>query len=178
MTKFSAYLTGCSSAPSQIRHPERSADIYPITNGQSFPTTNYEPNNRAEPRDLRFSGPFGKDPLASLGMTKLSAYLTGCSSAPSQIRHPERSAAPIYPITNGLLRGVEGPRRCLLVHALQSFPTTNYEPNKIPSGTEGSAVQRTSLGNVFLALRCNVTFASRGKRRAKTPRFPPPALCP
>src|SRR5580698_10048351 len=63
-------------------------------------------------------------------MTKFSAYLTGCSSAPSQIRHPERSAAHIYPITNGLLRGVEGPRRCLLVHALQSFPTTNYEPNK------------------------------------------------
>jgi len=49
---------------------------------------------------------------------------------PRQNRHPERSAAPIYPISNGLWRGVEGPRRCLLADAFPSFPTTNYKPNQ------------------------------------------------
>src|ERR1700722_20147225 len=58
-----------------------------------------------------------------------SAYLTGCFSVPSQIRHPERSAVQIYRTTNYLWRGVEGPRRCLLAHAVRSFPTTNYKPN-------------------------------------------------
>jgi hypothetical protein len=30
-----------------------------------------------------------------------------------QMRHPERSASQIYRVTQRLLRGVEGPRRCL-----------------------------------------------------------------
>jgi hypothetical protein len=40
---------------------------------------------------------------------------------PQQRRHPERSATQTYRITDGLRRGVEGPRRCLLADALQSF---------------------------------------------------------
>src|SRR3984893_9008269 len=47
-----------------------------------------------------------------------------------QSRHPERSAARIYRITDGLWRAVEGPRRCLLADALPSFPATNYRPNQ------------------------------------------------
>src|SRR6202167_2662455 len=34
----------------------------------------------------------------------------------------ERSASQIYRLTEGLWRAVEGPRRCLLADALQSFP--------------------------------------------------------
>src|ERR1700722_12731157 len=45
-------------------------------------------------------------------------------------RHPERSAAPICRMTNGLTREVEGPRRCPLADALPSFPATNYKPNQ------------------------------------------------
>jgi hypothetical protein len=41
-----------------------------------------------------------------------------------QGRHPERSASQIYRLTEGLWRAVEGPRRCLLADALQSFPAT------------------------------------------------------
>src|SRR6202167_5145890 len=36
----------------------------------------------------------------------------------------ERSASQIYRLTEGLWRAVEGPRRCLLADALQSFPAT------------------------------------------------------
>ncbi len=46
---------------------------------------------------------------------------------PGQIKKvtsSERSAARIYRITDGLWRAVEGPRRCLLTDALQSFPAT------------------------------------------------------
>src|SRR5271167_4447852 len=55
-----------------------------------------------------------------------SARLTGRFFNPKQTRHPERSAAQIYRTMNGLWRGVEGPRRCLLADALWSFPTTNF----------------------------------------------------
>ena len=41
----------------------------------------------------------------------------------------ERSASQIYRITEGLWRGVEGPRRCLLAGALRSFPATDYKGN-------------------------------------------------
>ena len=75
---------------------------------------------------------------------------------PRQNRHPERSAARIYPISNGLWRGVEGPRRCLLADAFPSFPTTNYKPNQKShklrperSVVERPAVLRTIPGNVF-----------------------------
>jgi hypothetical protein len=44
--------------------------------------------------------------------------------APSSSRHRERSASRIYHMTESLWRGVEGPRRCLLTDALQSFPAT------------------------------------------------------
>jgi hypothetical protein len=46
-----------------------------------------------------------------------------CSFSPPQRRHPERSAARIYRITDGLWRGVEGPRRGLLSDVPPSFPT-------------------------------------------------------
>ena len=58
-----------------------------------------------------------------------SALLAGCFSPP-QSRHPERSAARVYRITDGLWRAVEGPRRCLLADTLPSFPATNYRPNQ------------------------------------------------
>jgi hypothetical protein len=54
-----------------------------------------------------------------------SRHLTGCFVNLLQSRHPERSAAQIYRIMDGLLRGVEGPRRCLLSDVLPSFPATN-----------------------------------------------------
>jgi hypothetical protein len=41
--------------------------------------------------------------------TKVSAPLV-----PPQTRHPERSASRIYCLTEGLWRGVEGPRRCVI----------------------------------------------------------------
>ena len=50
-------------------------------------------------------------------------------SSPPKRRHPERSAPQIYRITEGLWRGVEGPRRCLLAGALRSFPATDYQRN-------------------------------------------------
>jgi hypothetical protein len=59
-----------------------------------------------------------------------SAHLTGCFFTIRQSRHPERSAAQIYRITDGLWRGVEGPRRCLLADVLPSFPATNYKGNQ------------------------------------------------
>jgi hypothetical protein len=47
-----------------------------------------------------------------------------------QSRHPERSAAQNYRITDGLWRGVEGPRRCLLADVLPSFPAISYKRNQ------------------------------------------------
>src|ERR1700683_513032 len=41
-----------------------------------------------------------------------------------QNRHPERSASQIDCVTQRLWRGVEGPRRCYLTHAVRSFSTT------------------------------------------------------
>src|SRR5271163_2867791 len=58
------------------------------------------------------------------------AHLTKCFQPPPQSRHPERSASHIYRITEGLWRGVEGPRQCLLADALRSFSATNYKENK------------------------------------------------
>jgi hypothetical protein len=49
------------------------------------------------------------------------------------------------------MRGVEGPRRRWLADAVPSFPATNYSDiNKATTyeRIDGSAVQRTRLGNV------------------------------
>jgi hypothetical protein len=46
------------------------------------------------------------------------AHLARCFQPPPQSRHPERSASQIYRIPEGLLRGVEGSRRCLLAEML------------------------------------------------------------
>ena len=60
---------------------------------------------------------------------------TRCCSIPSRKASScrpggrERSASQIYRITEGLWRGVEGPRRCLLADALRSFPATDYKGN-------------------------------------------------
>jgi hypothetical protein len=90
-----------------------------------------------------------------------SAYLTGCFSVPSQIRHPERSAAQIYRTTNYLWRGVEGPRRCLLAHAVRSFPTTNYKPNlkshKLP-GSRGICGFAEAARNSGTHMQCRLNF--------------------
>jgi hypothetical protein len=43
---------------------------------------------------------------------------------PPQTRHPERSAARIYRVSQLLWRAVEGPRRCLITHAALSFSAT------------------------------------------------------
>ena len=55
-----------------------------------------------------------------------------CSSADLSWKcfSTERSASQIYRITEGLWRGVEGPRRCLLAGALRSFPATDYKGNE------------------------------------------------
>src|SRR5271155_4273832 len=45
-----------------------------------------------------------------------------------QNRHPERSASPIDCLPQRLWRGVEGPRRCYLTHAVRSFSTTGPTP--------------------------------------------------
>jgi hypothetical protein len=49
---------------------------------------------------------------------------------PPKSRHPERSAPKIYRTPEALLRGVEGPRPCLLADALQGFLMTNYNGNR------------------------------------------------
>ncbi len=51
---------------------------------------------------------------------------TRCCLVPPERRHPERSASQIYRTTEGLWRGVEGPRRCLRAGALRSFPATDH----------------------------------------------------
>jgi hypothetical protein len=45
-----------------------------------------------------------------------------------QNRHPERSASQIGCVPQRLWRGVEGPRRCYLTHAVRSFSTTEPAP--------------------------------------------------
>ena len=66
---------------------------------------------------------------------------------PPQSRHPERSAARIYRITDGLWRAVEGPRRCLLADALPSFPATNDSPNRAkPARSLPGAPRRFIVG--------------------------------
>src|ERR1700684_3605872 len=64
-----------------------------------------------------------------------------------QGRHPERSASQIYHLTEGLWRAVEGPRRCLLADALQSFPATKImkEIKKV-TASERSASQVSAYG--------------------------------
>src|ERR1700722_7749506 len=57
---------------------------------------------------------------------------------PPQRRHPERSAAQIYRITDSLWRGVEGPRRCLCADVLPSFPATNYRRNQKSHNLRGN----------------------------------------
>src|SRR5580704_15859599 len=66
----------------------------------------------------------------TLFVCSLGEPVTFSISHPPQSRHPERSAARIYRITDGLWRVVEGPRRCLLADALPSFPATDYRPNQ------------------------------------------------
>ena len=109
-------------------------------------TTLYGPlpfplSSRAKPRDLQFhshQAPRPRkrtaDPSASLGMTKDRATVSlraiagtkrsQCSPdvlTPPQSRHPERKRLAALSHTTGLRRGAEGPRRCLLADAVQSF---------------------------------------------------------
>jgi hypothetical protein len=70
--------------------------------------------------------------MSSLGPVTFSIFScflhiqSAVLQAPRQIRHPERSASQIYRKQRALLRGVEGPRRCLLADALGSLPAANY----------------------------------------------------
>jgi hypothetical protein len=88
--------------------------------------------------------------------------------SPPQSRHPERSAARIYRITDGLWRAVEGPRRCLLADALPSFPATNYRPNQQShklrperSEVEGPAVSLSVLTYPLEANRSSLNAGSK-----------------
>jgi hypothetical protein len=57
---------------------------------------------------------------------EFSAHLNRVFFTRPKKRHPERSAAQPHPIMDGVWRGVEGPRRCLLADVFPSFPATKY----------------------------------------------------
>jgi hypothetical protein len=58
-----------------------------------------------------------------------------------QNRHPERSASQIDCVTQRLWRGVEGPRRCYLTHAVRSFSTTELAGGGPPRSFPGAENQ-------------------------------------
>jgi hypothetical protein len=61
-----------------------------------------------------------------LSPTTKPSYLSTHHKAVILSEAPRRSAA----YTEGLLRGVEGPRRCLLVDAVRSFLMKSYKENQ------------------------------------------------
>src|ERR1700760_3432326 len=69
---------------------------------------------------------------------------------PPQNRHPERSASPIYRITQDLWRVVEGPRRCLLADAIRSFPAkkpsyiAQFDASPVPGHDSSRAKKSTT----------------------------------
>jgi hypothetical protein len=83
-----------------------------------------------------------------------------CFSTPQQNRHPERSASQIDHVTQRSWRGVEGPRRCLLADALQSFPTTKLQAKlkKSQALSVRSRTRQAKPSNAF-------TLSSTGSRQ-------------
>ena len=91
-----------------------------------------------------------------------------------QNRHPERSASPIARVIQRLWRGVEGPRRRYLTHAVRSFSTTEPAPGwaatvvprgREPTSTFSAAIQaRFTLASpaTCISVSCNIRRA-RGK---------------
>jgi hypothetical protein len=58
----------------------------------------------------------------------------GCFSLElPQNRHPERSALQIDRMTQRLMRGVEGPRRCLSAYTVRAFSTTDARGQDLPA---------------------------------------------
>jgi hypothetical protein len=117
------------------------------------------------------------------GRSPISANLSRMSFVKlPQNRHPERSASQIDCVTHRLWRGVEGPRRCYLTHAVRSFSTTEPAPGgprrSLP-GTENQelasillcpAPTSTFSEDVPVTIKCvshQILFSGFGGRKAR-----------
>ena len=90
-----------------------------------------------------------------------SAYSTSCIQSPRQSRHPERSASQMDRVTQGLWRGVEGPRRCLIYRCRSElFNHRGRQCLSLEARTQRSTPDHSS------AYRSRVLLSGVGGRKA------------